>query len=118
MPKQVKKEGRGIYPTYTWGKLDHDPIIDILRARSRKLGYSNMKIQGISRVSVSTLSSWWKEKTKRPQFSTIAAVAGALDGSVTISWAGETAVPIKAFEPTSFARKPQGRTLRVVGGRP
>lgn len=116
MPKQPKKEGRGIYPTYSWGKLDHDPIIDVLRARQKQLGYSNTRIQGVSRVSASTIANWGV-KTRRPQFSTIAAVAGALDGRVTIAWAEdleETSKPVKAFEPTTFGKR---GALKVVGGK-
>ena len=76
----------GIYPSYLF--KDHDPILDVVDTIVKDSGKSIVQAHEISNVSVSTLASWRKRKTKRPQFATVAAVITALGGEVNIKYKG------------------------------
>lgn len=67
-----------VYRTYAFKPTAKDPIIDKLRTLIEDKGASYAHIHENSGVSTSTLYNWFNGKTRRPQFSTIAAVAGAL----------------------------------------
>ncbi len=55
-----------------------DPVIDALRTAvsDAKVKYSQLNRD--SGVSSTTIHNWFHGRTKRPQFATVAAVAGAL----------------------------------------
>jgi DNA-binding Xre family transcriptional regulator len=80
MAKKTIRVGR-IYPTYLF--KDHDPVLDfddyLVDREQAKL----KDVAADAGVTRSTLASWKKRKTKRPQFATIAAVCSAL-GAKTI----------------------------------
>ena len=64
--------------------IDKDPVLDLLRtvAEEQDAQLSNAFLERLSResgISVSTLYSWWKGKTKRPQHLTVKFVALALN---------------------------------------
>ena len=69
-----------LYRTYSF--LDKDPIIDIMRTLAQDANRSYSEISDESGVSQSTLYNWFLGRTRRPQFCTVAAVAGALGKSV------------------------------------
>jgi len=60
------------YRTYFF--RTHDPIIEELRTVVQGSGLKRKQIAECG-VSTSTISSWFKRKTRRPQFATISAVA-------------------------------------------
>ena len=60
------------YTTYVF--KTHDPIIEELRSVVMESGLKRKQIAECG-VSTTTLSNWFKKKTRRPQFATISAVA-------------------------------------------
>lgn len=76
MPVKKKVNGFTKYTTYNWS--DHDPIIDVLDTARQSAKMTTAKITEKSRVAPTTMTNWWSRKTKRPQMSTVAAVAVAL----------------------------------------
>ena len=60
-----------LYRTYNF--IDKDPVIDYARTRVFANGGPS-KVSIASNVSSTTLYGWFKGRTRRPQFSTIAAV--------------------------------------------
>lgn len=76
MAKNGKRGALRLYKSYSF--IDKDPVIDAVRtARSdAKASYTELSIN--SGVSVTTLRNWEHGKTRRPQFSTVSAVARAL----------------------------------------
>jgi transcriptional regulator with XRE-family HTH domain len=77
---KVYSERTPLYRTYSF--LDKDPIIDIMRTLAQDSPYSNAQISDASGVSKATLSNWFNGVTRKPQYCTIAAVAGALGKSI------------------------------------
>ena len=67
-------------------------ISDALRTAVSDSGMSMKKLHEISNVSNSTMSNWFKGKTKRPQFCTVSAVARAA-GKKGIRWSGRNGAP-------------------------
>jgi transcriptional regulator with XRE-family HTH domain len=65
-----------VYKTYSF--KTKDPAIDKLRTKIQDAGESYNDISVKSGVSVGTLNNWFNGGTRRPQFATLAAVAGAL----------------------------------------
>jgi transcriptional regulator with XRE-family HTH domain len=61
---------------------DKDPIIDVMRTLAQDSHLPYEVISEKSGVSRATLYNWFHGATRRPQFCTIAAVAGALGKSV------------------------------------
>jgi DNA-binding phage protein len=83
--KKASKEDARRVPVYrTYSFTDKDPIIDVMRTLVQDTNYSFGMISDDSGVSTQTLYNWFHGKTRRPQFCTIAAVAGALGKSVGI----------------------------------
>jgi transcriptional regulator with XRE-family HTH domain len=78
----TKRKGRGIITYRSYSFTQKDPIIDKMRTMVKDSGNSYSEIHEESGVSVSTLHNWFEGNTKRPVFSTIAAVAGALGKEV------------------------------------
>ena len=81
MLSRAEKAKRGslrIYKSYSF--IDKDPVIDYCRTKvfaqseDGKHGGGPAKVAHDSGVSKSTLYNWFKGRTKRPQFSTVAAV--------------------------------------------
>ena len=66
-----------IYRTYQF--IDKDPVIDRIRTilQDEKLLDKLSTVSELSNVSRTTLGNWFDGDTKRPQFATLAAVAGA-----------------------------------------
>lgn len=60
-----------VYKSYNF--IDKDPIIDYARTRVFSNGGPS-KVSVESNVSATTLYGWFKGRTRRPQFSTVAAV--------------------------------------------
>jgi DNA-binding phage protein len=60
-----------VYKSYNF--IDKDPIIDYTRTKVFANGGPS-KIAKDSGVSPTTLYNWYHKKTRRPQFSTVAAV--------------------------------------------
>jgi DNA-binding phage protein len=60
-----------IYKSYNF--IDKDPIVDYTRTKVYANGGPS-KIAKASGVTPTTLYGWYKGKTRRPQFATIAAV--------------------------------------------
>jgi DNA-binding phage protein len=69
-----KTKGRrtlGVYKSYNF--IDKDPIIDYARTKVFANGGPS-KMAKASGVTSTTLYNWFKGKTRRPQFATVAAV--------------------------------------------
>lgn len=64
-----------VYRSYAF--KDKDPVIDRVRTMIEDEGVSYTKIHEASGVSTSTLHNWFNGPTKRPQYSTVAAVVGS-----------------------------------------
>lgn len=83
MPKKATKEDKHRVPIYrTYMFEDKDPIIDVMRTLAQDSKRSFKEISTDSGVSTTTLYNWFHGKTRRPQFCTIAAVAGSLGKSI------------------------------------
>lgn len=74
----------GIYPAYLF--KDHDPILDRLDTLYELTGTKLTRVAELSRVSIGTLINWRSRRTKRPQFSTVAAVVRAIGGTIEIRY--------------------------------
>lgn len=68
-----KANGHVTYKSYLW--VEKDPIIDALRTAVSDSRKSYSEIHQASGVTVGTLNNWFYRNTRRPQFSTVAAVA-------------------------------------------
>jgi len=87
----MAKKDRGALKTYkSYNFIDKDPIIDELRTAYSDAGLTMTKLAELSSVSNSTMSNWFKGKTKRPQFCTVSAVARAA-GKKGIRWSSNGA---------------------------
>ncbi len=67
--------------------VDKDPIIDVLRTVKSDSEMSDGQIHAAGGPTTSTLRNWFKGKTRRPQFATVAAAAVAM---------GKTNLPLTA----------------------
>ena len=76
----------GVYPTYLF--KDHDPILDQISTMRGDRKLTSTQIEAISGVSKTTLNSWEKRKTKRPQLATVAAVVKSLGGELLVVYKG------------------------------
>lgn len=98
-----------VYQTYSFTKKD--PAIDRLRtAIQDQLGSTNQKvlkrIHEASNVSIAAMNGWFGGKTRRPQYATMAAVAGAIGGRFDLILDGESVVNnIVQFPTKSGARR-------------
>jgi hypothetical protein len=68
----MKRKPFKLKPYKTYRFKGQDPIVD--RVFDATDGYKLSQLSAKSGVSVSTISNWFKGKTKRPQFATINAV--------------------------------------------
>jgi DNA-binding phage protein len=71
-------------PYKSYNFIDKDPVLDIVRTI---VDDSHMKLKRVadsSGVAPTTLYNWFKGKTRRPQFATIAAVSRACGKEVTV----------------------------------
>lgn len=73
----------GVYKSYSF--KNKDPAIDKLRTKIKDAGASYQELSDSSGVSVGTLNNWFNGGTRRPQFATLAAVAGALGYDWTLT---------------------------------
>ena len=73
---------RGLYTSYLF--RDKDPVIDVMRGVVEDANMSYQDVRDESGVSKSTIRNWFHGKTRRPQFATVAAVAGACGAGVNI----------------------------------
>jgi len=89
------------YRSYTFRTVD--PILDEIEGVIRESGLRTKDITE-GNVSPSTLNSWRKRKTKRPQFATISAVALAC---------GATAIKYVDGKPVFIMPR---RALKVIAG--
>lgn len=80
----------GIYPAYRF--KDHDPVLDAVDTVIADSKKTRTQVHEMSNVSVSTLSSWAKRKTKRPQFATVAAVVKSLGAELHIKYKGKNII--------------------------
>lgn len=74
----MAKKVRGFIRYKSYLFTDKDPIIDFLRMHKADKDISDKVLSDKSDVGVTTISNWFKGKTRRPQFATVAAVANAL----------------------------------------
>ncbi|RPH76017.1 XRE family transcriptional regulator [bacterium] len=79
MTTAKKKSRLPLYSAYVFRGDEKDPIIDTVHTWLDDAGLNYAQASERSGVSASTLYQWIEGKTKRPQFCTVAAVAGALD---------------------------------------
>lgn len=87
----MAKSNRGVLKTYkSYNFVEKDPIIDALRTCFSEAKTTYAAVGRDSGVSVGTLQNWFGGKTRRPQFSTVAAVAISL-GKRHISFRGNKA---------------------------
>lgn len=75
-PNKAKRKRRQGYHTYSFKEVD--PVIDVIAQAMKLSNQTHREIASASGVSPTTLSNWKSHRTRRPQFCTIAAVAGAL----------------------------------------
>jgi hypothetical protein len=68
--------GFRVYDTYNF--KDVDPVIDECRTAWRDSGHRLSYIGHVSRLSSTTMTSWFNGKTKRPQNASVSAFMGAL----------------------------------------
>lgn len=81
--KKVSKADADRVPLYrTYSFIDKDPIIDVMRTLAQDSHKSYREISDESGVSSTTLRNWDLGKTRRPQFCTVAAVAGVFGKSI------------------------------------
>jgi DNA-binding phage protein len=73
MLSRTKKPSQTLRVYASYNFIDKDPIIDYTRTKVFANG-GPAKIAKDSGVSPGTLYSWYNKKTRRPQFSTVAAV--------------------------------------------
>jgi transcriptional regulator with XRE-family HTH domain len=78
MTTAKKKSRLPLYSAYVFRGDQKDPIIDTVHTWLDDAGVNYAQASERSGVSASTLYQWIEGKTKRPQYCTIAAVAGAL----------------------------------------
>jgi DNA-binding phage protein len=71
-----------LYRSYRF--LDKDPIIDKIRTAVQDSGKTNLQIHEKSGVAIATLHNWFKGKTRRPQFATVAAVLRSIGKDVVV----------------------------------
>lgn len=69
---------RGFLRYKAYPFIDKDPVIDVLRTLKRDTEMSDSEIMGGGGPTTSTLRNWFKGKTRRPQFATVAAAAVAM----------------------------------------
>ena len=67
-----------LYKAYVFKQGTKDPVIDKIHTMLEDAGVSYYKASEMSGVSASCISAWIEGETMRPQYATIAAVAGAL----------------------------------------
>jgi hypothetical protein len=89
MAKPTKKDGgykAPVYEAYYFRANEQDPIVDWLR--SKKGDVRDSKIEEGGGPKRGTLGNWWSGKTRKPQFTTVAATCVVL---------GITSIPISAL---------------------
>jgi hypothetical protein len=58
---------------------EKDPILEVLWAIKRNKGFKDSEIKAEGGPATATLRAWWPDgKTRRPQFTTVAAAASAM----------------------------------------
>jgi len=67
-----------LYRAYSFKQTEKDPVIHKIHTMLDDAGVSYHKAAQMSGVSASCISAWIEGETRRPQYATIAAVAGAL----------------------------------------
>ena len=71
----MAKKARGFVTYKSYLFRDKDPVIDALRTAVSDSQKTYRKVHDDSGVSIGTLHNWFNGKTRRPQFTTVAAVA-------------------------------------------
>jgi DNA-binding phage protein len=81
MAKNGNGNKRGFLKPYkSYMFRDKDPVIDVLRTVKEDKKVKTTDISADSGVSTTTIHNWFRGKTRRPQFATVAAVARAMHG--------------------------------------
>lgn len=75
--------------------VDKDPIIDVLRTIKRDVEMKDSEIRDAGGPTTGTLRNWFKGKTRRPQFATVAAAAVAM-GSTSLPLTSEGRQKLKS----------------------
>jgi hypothetical protein len=99
----MAKRGFIEYKTYLF--QNKDPVIDEVRTVVADSGLSQADIESESRVRASTMSAWFRGKTRRPQNATIEAVLRACGKQRVI------------VDRAAVRRRGARRHLKVVAGR-
>jgi hypothetical protein len=86
MAKSAKGYKAPVYEAYYFRANEQDPIVDWLK--SKKGETKDAAIEGGGGPKRGTLNSWWSGKTRKPQFTTVAATCVVL---------GITSIPISAL---------------------
>jgi hypothetical protein len=73
-----KQPTRGFITYDTYNFKDVDPVIDEMRTALDDSGHKASWACGVSRLSTTTVSNWFNNKTRRPQNASISAFMGAL----------------------------------------
>jgi transcriptional regulator with XRE-family HTH domain len=81
----VAKRPTTLKPYKTYRFTGQDPIVEKVRSVFDDAGMKRSAVSRDSGVASSTMASWFKRRTKRPQFASINAVLGALGKELTIS---------------------------------
>lgn len=66
---------RGFLRYKAYPFMDKDPVIDVLRTMKKDADMSDSDIMNGGGPTAGTLRNWFKGKTRRPQFATVAAAA-------------------------------------------
>jgi transcriptional regulator with XRE-family HTH domain len=82
-----------LYRSYVF--IDKDPVIDVIRTAMQDAKVKPAKVARDSGVSPTTLGNWFHGPTRRPQFSTVAAVANALGKPIRFGGQEVTPSPSK-----------------------
>lgn len=69
---------RGFLRYKAYPFTDKDPIIDVLRTIKSDTGMKDSQIAEAGGPTSATLRNWFKGRTRRPQFATVAAAAVAM----------------------------------------
>jgi transcriptional regulator with XRE-family HTH domain len=99
-----------LYKSYVF--IDKDPVIDVVRTAMQDAKARPAVVARDSGVSPTTLGNWFHGRTRRPQFATVAAVAGAL--GKPIRFGNREVLPEPSKPALELLRKQEEREARRI----